>query len=101
MPAQPLGHSDAECEGKDAPGVREPEQAGERKAERWKKGEERRQASQEAFTVGRQAGRVRGRTVLLVDDITTTGGTLRACARALKSAGAVKVLACCLAHTEG
>lgn len=62
---------------------------------------ERRQASQDSFAVGRHADRVQGRVVLLVDDITTTGGTLTACASMLHKAGATHVLAACLAHTEG
>ena len=41
---------------------------------------------------------VRGRTVLVVDDIMTTGATLSECARALKSAGAARVWCVTLAR---
>ena len=42
---------------------------------------------------------IRGRTVLLVDDILTTGSTMSAAAAALKAAGAAQVLAATLAHS--
>ena len=45
-----------------------------------------------AFAV-RKPALVRGRTVLLVDDVSTTGATLEACARVLKDAGAREVFA--------
>lgn len=47
-----------------------------------------------------QAPFVRGRTLLLVDDILTTGSTLSECARVLKEAGAVRVWGVTLARTE-
>jgi predicted amidophosphoribosyltransferase len=50
----------------------------------------RRRNLQGAFSVVDGAGLV-GREVLLVDDIYTTGATARACAKALRSAGASKV----------
>ena len=49
------------------------------------------------FSVGRPED-VRNRTVVLVDDVMTTGATLSACAAALKRAGAARVLALSLAR---
>ena len=39
--------------------------------------------------------------MLLVDDVITTGSTLRAAARVLREAGATMVMAAALSHTEG
>jgi ComF family protein len=52
-----------------------------------------------AFRVApKRAVSVKGRTVLLIDDVFTTGATVSACARALKRAGARKVLVLTLAR---
>lgn len=42
-----------------------------------------------------------GRSVLLVDDVTTSGATLKEAARLLRGAGAADVYAVTLSHTEG
>jgi predicted amidophosphoribosyltransferase len=41
-----------------------------------------------------------GKTILVVDDISTTGATLNACAAALKQAGAEKVYGFTVARTN-
>jgi ComF family protein len=50
--------------------------------------EARRMNMRKAFTVAQPLD---GKTVLLVDDVRTTGATLAACAMALKQAGAARV----------
>lgn len=50
---------------------------------------ERRQNVEGAFRA--QAGEVKGKVVLVVDDVTTTGSTISACAQALREAGASAV----------
>lgn len=60
--------------------------------------EERRENVVGTFAVRRPAA-VRGKTVLVVDDIMTTGSTLSACAGELKASGAVRVWCATLAHS--
>ena len=44
---------------------------------------------------------VKGRSIILVDDVATTGSTLNECARVLKRSGSDKVLCLVLARTSG
>ncbi len=41
---------------------------------------------------------LKGKSVILIDDITTTGATLRECTKILKKSGAAKVIGVTLAH---
>lgn len=59
--------------------------------------EEREQNTVNAYS----AKPMSGARVVLCDDITTTGATLRACAKALYDAGAAEVLCLCVACVKG
>ena len=60
--------------------------------------DERRKNVKGAFEV-RGDKNIKGKSVILVDDVATTGNTLNECARILKKAGAEKVLGLTLART--
>jgi predicted amidophosphoribosyltransferase len=64
------------------------------------KSEERKRNVRKAFEITNQEA-VKGRNVLLVDDVTTTGSTLNECARVLSRAGAERVFGLVLASTVG
>jgi ComF family protein len=55
----------------------------------------------DAFRVTRAGRRLAGAIVVLVDDVSTTGATLEACARALKAAGVKEVRALTAARVVG
>lgn len=60
---------------------------------RWLAGAERRTNLVGAFEVpARKANRVRGKRVLIVDDVVSTGATMAAAGHALRAAGAAAVL---------
>ena len=59
---------------------------------------ERRENVKGTFAV-RHPELIRGRTILVVDDVMTTGSTLSECARMLKAAGAARVWAAAVART--
>ncbi|MBU2034107.1 MAG: ComF family protein, partial [Alphaproteobacteria bacterium] len=59
----------------------------------------RRRALAGAIRVSRSGARtVQGRSVILVDDVLTSGATSQACVAALKRAGATSVTICCFAR---
>ncbi|MEG1519346.1 MAG: ComF family protein [Clostridia bacterium] len=59
--------------------------------------EKRKQNLKNAFLV---MGDVKGKTVLVVDDVTTTGATFDEISKALKKRGATRVLTLCIAATK-
>jgi len=59
--------------------------------------QERKKNVEDAFKVN--DGRLEGRTVIIVDDVLTTGATLMACANKIKKAGASEILCATLAAT--
>ena len=59
---------------------------------------ERQQNVKDAFRVIDPSA-LKGKTVVLVDDVLTTGSTMRACAKSLDSAGVAKILALTAAAT--
>ena len=63
---------------------------------------ERARIMRNAFTVRRRfRSRLAGRTILLVDDILTSGATAGAASRALKQAGAARVIVVVVGRAEG
>jgi ComF family protein len=55
----------------------------------------------DAFAATRAAGALTGAVVVLIDDVSTTGATLDACARVLKRAGIAEVRALTAARVVG
>ncbi len=53
-----------------------------------------------AYKIGKSKRSINGKTILLVDDIITTGATLSSCAKLLLEQGAERVYCCTLAHTN-
>jgi ComF family protein len=61
---------------------------------------ERRRNVQGAFAAADGKTAIRGKNLIVVDDVMTTGATLEACARVLKRAGAARVAALTVARAD-
>lgn len=61
--------------------------------------EERHKNVKDAFIV-KNKRKIKNRTVLLIDDVLTTGATVNNCAKTLKKAGASSVFVLTIAHTD-
>lgn len=62
--------------------------------------EERQQNVHQAFQMGRPSA-ISGKTIILVDDLITTGATMNECARVLKENGAKQVIGVAVASPIG
>lgn len=63
------------------------------------KPDERRKNVSKAFVVNpKRAGKIAGKTIILIDDVYTTGATVRECAKALLASGAKEVFVLTLAR---
>ncbi len=62
-------------------------------------GEARRRNLKKAFYVDKPEN-IKGKNIVIIDDVETTGATLNECAKSLKQAGANKIYALTLARTE-
>jgi ComF family protein len=67
--------------------------------QKWADQEDRRRQLHRAFSGGHAAGEVEGRRVLLIDDVATTGATMRTAARALEGSGPTGILGLVAART--
>lgn len=67
--------------------------------QKWADQADRRRQLHRAFSGGRAAREVQGRRVLLIDDVATTGTTLREAARALEASGPTGILGLVAART--
>ncbi len=61
---------------------------------------ERKEKAYEAFELNIHPKHIKGKTILLCDDVVTTGSTLDACAKLLKEAGVKKVYCVTIATTR-
>lgn len=61
---------------------------------------ERKRRAFKAYALSDNAPPLKGKTVLLCDDVITTGATLNACSKKLKKAGAERVICVAIANTR-
>lgn len=69
------------------------------KSQTWLHEKERQENVAGAFRI--MSNGVKGKRIMLIDDVMTTGATINECARVLKEAGATEVYSCVVAITPG
>ena len=62
--------------------------------------EERRSHAENVYKAAKHHSDIKGKTILICDDVITSGSTISACAERLKEMGAAKVYACSAAVSD-